>query len=110
MSLYQGDRSPKAVEVTISTGSTNGALVTSVLLRVLRFDGTTVDWTMVPTSTSATSVTCVRVLAADGSDTEVIGALRGRAWCFGAGDALLFDTDEVLFPDPVKPARIAWPE
>jgi hypothetical protein len=106
MTLYVGDRSPKAVRFVVSTGSVNGTTVASVALKVRAPNGEEAAITP-STVTSATSVALTWVLAGDGSSLPVAGTYWARAWLYDAGSALLLDTDEQSFQ--VQPARHTWP-
>lgn len=107
MALYAGDRD-KAVLVTVATGSVLGTSVVSARLLVRRPDGTEAEWTVTPGSATSTSVVLTHVLPGDGSGVPVPGDYYPRAWLYGAGSALLCDTDEGA-PIPVRPARHTWP-
>lgn len=108
MALRAGDRGPKAVPFSVSCGSTPPANVTQLRVRVERPDGTEVEWTPVSiTGSSGTTLTAQFVLAADGSSLPMPGQYLLRAWAYGAANAFLFETQEVIVI--VGPASIGWP-
>lgn len=108
MALRAGDRGPKAVPFSVSCGSTPPASVLQLRVRVEQPDGTEVEWTPVSiTSASGSTITAQFVLAADGSSLPMPGQYLLRAWAYGTGGALLFETQEVIVI--VGPASIGWP-
>jgi hypothetical protein len=106
MTLYAGDRSPKAVRFTLATGAVDGTTVDSVTLKVRSPSGA--ESTIAPAFTAtATSVAMTWTLEVDGSSLPVAGTYWVRAWLYDVGDALLLDSDEQSFQ--VQPARHTWP-
>jgi hypothetical protein len=106
MTLYAGDRSPKAIRFTLATGDVTGTDVDSVTLRVRSPSGA--ESTVSPAFTAtATSVSMTWTLEADGSSLPVAGTYWVRAWLYDDGPALLLDSDEQSFQ--VAAARHSWP-
>lgn len=107
VSLYVGDKSPKALPISIALVGVNGTTVASVRVRGVRPSGVAFEWIEVPTSTTATQVQLLHVFAADGSDLPENGSYKIRAWCYDSGNVQVYDTDEallpVIYPDAVAP-------
>jgi hypothetical protein len=77
MTLYAGDRSPKAYQVDLSAiEDVDFVQVETFELRVRRPDGTKTTWTaeVVGGSLTASAVSVIHELAADGSDLPKAGA------------------------------------
>ena len=107
MTLRVGDRAPKAIAITIDTGSTSGLLVDSVRIKALH-PGGEVDWgSVAPLSSTALSVSLVMMLDSSGSSFPRPGPYRVRAWAYDASDNLLFDTE--IEDLKVEPAIVSWP-
>lgn len=99
MNVKKGARSPTTIPVTVETGPVNGTLVTSVVLGVNRTGGQAdLEVTLTPTATTASSVTCAWVLAADGTDLAEHGIQKITAFLYGAGGVYLGESGEIPYP------------
>ncbi len=106
MSLYAGDVDV-VVPFVFTTAAIVGTQVASVVVRVETGD-TTLSWTMTPTATTATSVSCQRVLEAGDTPRAAPGGYAMRAWFYDSGAAWLGTSEEFAGP-PVKPSRVSAP-
>lgn len=98
--LRAGDRAPKAIRITISTGPVNGTLVASVRLRVLNpRSGTQQTWgPLTPSSATTTSVVVTYVLEADGSSVPNVASYPVAAWLYDGAGAVLDVTEQGSLP------------
>ncbi len=106
MAIYAGDRD-KAVTFTVATGSVLGTNVVTARL-IMRGPSGEAEWSVAVGSATSSSVVLTHSLASDGSDVPTSGEYIPRAWLYGAGGALLCDTDEGP-PLQVRAARHTWP-
>lgn len=104
MSLYVGDVDV-VLPLVFTTTTITGTDVQSVKVRV-ETGGSTLEWDLTPTATTATSVTCQRVLEA--ADLPRAGRYHLRAWFYGAGAVLLGASEEFDGPE-VRPSRVSPP-
>ena len=106
MSLYAGDVDV-LVPFVFTTSAIAGTQVASVVVRAETGEST-LSWTMTPTATTATSVSCQRTLVAGDLPRAAPGGYPMRAWFYASGGALLGTSEEFAGP-PVKPARVSAP-
>lgn len=104
MSLYVGDVDV-VLPLVFTTSTITGTDVQSVKVRVATGEST-LEWDLTPTATTATSVSCQRVLVA--GDLPHAGRYPMRAWFYGAGAVLLGASEEFSGPE-VKPSRVSPP-
>jgi hypothetical protein len=107
MSLYVDDVDPAAIQFDIELDDeveVDVTAVSSVLVRVMRPDSTTVDWTITPEVLSSRKLRVVRKFAV--GDLTVAGTYRCRAWGY-VGASLSFPTEPFLFPVSERP--VPWP-
>lgn len=103
MTLYAGDRYPKAVAIDIATGVVDGTTVATVRVKLSTPTGE-LDWgTLTPTSATTTKVSLLKPLAADGASLPIPGSYQMRAWAYSAGGVELFDTDVGAFSVRANP-------
>jgi hypothetical protein len=78
VSLRVGDAAPRALRLNFTApAGIDLTTVTSVTATVYRSDGTNVDWSFtIDAGATATAMSAVHVLAADGSDLTVAGPYR----------------------------------
>ena len=107
MTLYAGDRGPKAIRIDLRTAPVDGTLVDAVVVRVRRPDGTETTWTPTIASATTTLVSLTYVLDGAGADLSIPGQYAIRAWAYDDGSALLLDSDESSFR--VRVAQHSWP-
>ncbi len=93
MTVYAGDRSPKAfaLDVTPNDG-VNLSQVTAWEMRVRRPDGTRATWSADASGVTPTTAKVTHVFAADGSDLPIPGAYDVIVWLtFSNGGQLQTD-------------------
>lgn len=96
MTLYVGDVSPTTIPIVISTAL--AADVVRVVVRSFTPAKLMIEWDMTPASSTATTVTLLRVLEAGDLPIAAPQGYVMRAWCYDSGDALIFTTDEFQGP------------
>lgn len=107
MTLYAGDRAPKAVAFPLDCGVTDPTLVDSVRVMVAMPTGVTAEWTATIAKRSEGSIAVLSVLAADGSSVPVDGEYVARLWAYDDNGDRIFDTLEQPFK--VEPRRVDQP-
>lgn len=100
MTIYAGDRAPKAWQLQLTAMSgVDFTAVTAWEFHVRRPDGKHATWTAEPSDLSSSAVKLTHVLAADGSDVDDYGPYDVIAWLTLAAGNLQSDPVTLFVQD-----------
>lgn len=102
-----GDKSPISLQVDVPVDSDVAGVTSSIdsaIVRVLRPDGTTVEWALTPIIDGPKKFHVIRQFAV--GDLTVQGAYKGRVFAY-SGSSVVWVSDPFEFA--VGPNPIGWP-